>query len=203
MVNNSLKVGTVLLWAEKSPQRRQATVFEAVEKFEGFAMNTQHRIRAVIWDLDGVILRDEIGAHQPVQPVQAARIGGLQHPSLGSRQIDHTLLGFIAAMRRSVHTALLVNSWADIWEIVNLQDALAPAFDRVIQAVDTGLHRPDPRIFTLAVIRLGIAPGEAVLVDDNRTNVAAARQAGLHAYEFENPAQIGSQLMDLLMEPVN
>ncbi len=165
-------------------------------------MTAQHRIRAVLWDLDGVILRETGEAGQSVQVVYAT---GLHHPLLqkpaSERHIDHNLLGFITALRHSVQTALLVNSWSEVYDIVDIREALAPAFDRIIQAVG-GSRRPDPRLFSMAAIRLGFPPAEVALVDDDRQKVAAARQAGLQAYEFENPAQIGSQLMGMLAEAV-
>lgn len=193
MDNPPLQAGTILLWSCMVQERME-------EQCEVIAMSPQQRIRAVIWNLDGVILRRTSGSDQPPR---FGTMGSLRHPSMNNREIDQNLLEFIAAMRRSVHTALLVNTWGEVWEIVSLKDSLTPAFDRVIQAMDTGLHRPDARIFTMAAIRMGISPGEAALVDADHQHVAAARQAGMTAFTFENPAQIGSALMGLLAEHVN
>jgi beta-phosphoglucomutase-like phosphatase (HAD superfamily) len=184
---------------QKDRRTRQGAVFKAAEKYEGNTMTAQHRIRAVIWDLDGVILRSSNDAEQSVQVVRTA---GLRHPVLHNSHIDHNLLGFITAMRPVIHTALLVNSWSEVYEIVDLRRSLVPAFDRVIQAL-SGTPRHDPRLFAMAAVRLGIPAAQVALVDDDRQRVEAARQAGMQAFEFESPAQIGSQLMGLLAETVN
>ena len=44
--------------------------------------------------------------------------------------------------------------------------------------------KPDTRLYHLAVERLGVAPGEALLVDDSVVNVDGARDAGLCAYHY-------------------
>lgn len=163
-------------------------------------MNAQSRIRAVIWDLDGVILRQ---GDQPGLANQPAFSLARRHPAMSGRSVDYDLLAFVRAMRSAVHTALLVNSWAEVWQIVGLRDALAPSFDRVIHSADTGLARSDERIFNVAAVRLGAAPSQTVLVDADPGHIRAARRAGLQAVRFESPAQAGSELMELLLEPVN
>lgn len=53
-------------------------------------------------------------------------------------------------------------------------------FAHHICARDTGIAKPDPRIFSAAAERLGVAPGEILHVgDDPVLDVAGAREAGL------------------------
>jgi putative hydrolase of the HAD superfamily len=47
---------------------------------------------------------------------------------------------------------------------------------------EVGYGKPDPRIFEHALSKLGIAPGEALMVGDRvNLDVAGARAAGVHA----------------------
>jgi putative hydrolase of the HAD superfamily len=46
---------------------------------------------------------------------------------------------------------------------------------------ELGVAKPDPAYFEEVVRRLGVRPGDALLLDDNRANVAAARAVGLRA----------------------
>lgn len=53
--------------------------------------------------------------------------------------------------------------------------------DGAFWSYELGLAKPDPAYFTAIVGRLGLEPGEVLLVDDSARNVEAARSAGLAA----------------------
>jgi putative hydrolase of the HAD superfamily len=55
-------------------------------------------------------------------------------------------------------------------------------FDFVVDSSSVGVRKPDPRIFEIALQRLGdIAPAQVVFLDDYQANVDAARELGLQA----------------------
>jgi len=57
---------------------------------------------------------------------------------------------------------------------------LSPFFDAVLDSAVEGVEKPDPRLFLLALDRLGAAPGEAVHVGDfYSVDVVGARAAGI------------------------
>lgn len=57
---------------------------------------------------------------------------------------------------------------------------MTPLIDALITSEDVGVTKPDPRIFRVALARLGARPEEAVLVGDNWTaDVLGARAAGI------------------------
>jgi putative hydrolase of the HAD superfamily len=74
----------------------------------------------------------------------------------------------------------------------------ADAFDEMVISAEVGLVKPDPRIYQLAVDRLGVAPADAVFIDDFSRNVEGAQAVGLHAIHFRNPQQARRELEDLL-----
>ncbi len=86
-------------------------------------------------------------------------------------------------------------------------------FDVVVVSGDLGFRKPDPRMFTTAVERLGARPGEAVHVGDSLArDVAGARAAGLAAVWLDRrgagvpggtilPDAVISSLEDLLAIP--
>ena len=69
-------------------------------------------------------------------------------------------------------------------------------FDGTIVSGVEGVAKPDPRIFTLLLGRFGLAAATTLLIDDSRTNVEAARAAGIQAIQFESPASLRRQLED-------
>jgi 2-haloacid dehalogenase/putative hydrolase of the HAD superfamily len=71
--------------------------------------------------------------------------------------------------------------------------AMSPAFgliDGFIISGREGVMKPDPAIFTLTCERYGLAPAEALFVDDSARNVEAARAVGLRAHHFTDPAAL-------------
>ncbi len=59
---------------------------------------------------------------------------------------------------------------------------LTPLLDVLITPADAGAAKPDPRIFAVALARLGIPASQALYVgDDVEHDVYGARAAGLHA----------------------
>jgi 2-haloacid dehalogenase len=59
-------------------------------------------------------------------------------------------------------------------------------FDGIVISGEEGVIKPDPRIFRILLDRYGIAPRDAVFIDDNPTNVAAAESLGIHGIHFRS-----------------
>ena len=56
---------------------------------------------------------------------------------------------------------------------------LAPYFEQVVYAHDLGVDKGSPEAFRLACDRLGVSPGDCVLLDDSVKSCRAAKAAGL------------------------
>ncbi|MGE5223428.1 MAG: HAD family hydrolase [Omnitrophica WOR_2 bacterium] len=116
----------------------------------------------------------------------------------GGDSLNTGLVETIRSLRPRYKTALLSNAWDDVREKVIDRWNLLPLFDVVIISAEVRLAKPDPRIYELAVDRLGVKPEEAVFIDDFIDNVKAARDAGLYAIQFINNAQTTGELRSLL-----
>lgn len=63
---------------------------------------------------------------------------------------------------------------------------LARSFVRIIDSGVVGVSKPDPRIFSMAVECLGVAPGEIVHIGDSEpADIVGALGAGLRAFRFD------------------
>ncbi|HTC80202.1 MAG TPA: HAD family phosphatase [Acidimicrobiia bacterium] len=106
------------------------------------------------------------------------------------RMLDHLhVVGFRPALleritdlrRRGYRTALVTNNareFGPYWKDRLPYDDL---FDTVVDSCEVGVRKPDPRIYQLTLERLGgLAPDEAVLLDDFEVNLEAARAIGMH-----------------------
>ena len=63
-----------------------------------------------------------------------------------------------------------------------------------IYSCSVGACKPSPVIFFAALKALGVAPSEALFIDDVEDFTAAAQRVGLDAIHFESPAQLAEQL---------
>ncbi|MGI8794870.1 MAG: HAD family hydrolase [Acidimicrobiales bacterium] len=98
-----------------------------------------------------------------------------------SIHVNGAVVSYIEGLRRRrVRVALVTNNvkeMADGWRSL-LPDGL---FDVVVDSSSTGVRKPNPEIFRLALRELADLPPErAVFLDDVESNVQGAREAGLH-----------------------
>lgn len=61
-------------------------------------------------------------------------------------------------------------------------------FPAIVVSGDERLMKPDPAIYALALDRFGLQAHQAVFVDDNPANVAAAQAMGIASHRFEGTA---------------
>ena len=76
-------------------------------------------------------------------------------------------------------------------------EATAPVFGHfrdIVVSGDERLVKPDPRIFDLAMRRFGLAPGEALFIDDRVDNVAASEAVGFVGHVFIDAATLRRQV---------
>lgn len=79
-----------------------------------------------------------------------------------------------------------------------------PVFDHFADIVVSGeerLTKPDPAIYQLALRRFGLAPGEAIFIDDRAENVAAAQANGFVGHHFANAERLAAELAGLGLLP--
>lgn len=60
-------------------------------------------------------------------------------------------------------------------------------FEFVLESSKEGVRKPDPRIYRLALERLGVAAEEAVYLDDLGINLKPARALGIHTIKVSDP----------------
>ena len=77
-----------------------------------------------------------------------------------------------SARRQGLRTALLSNAEGSTHPYGDL-------FDVAVLSGEAGLRKPDVEVFLLCARRLGVRPGECVVVDDLAANVRGAAAAGM------------------------
>lgn len=149
--------------------------------------------------------RNEVGFDEFCElfETEAKQAGG----SLDARELMATLSGTIRpemleAVRRCSErfsTALLTNNFlrpptgSDTVDTArgaenesHIEQVLG-LFDIVIESAKVGVRKPDPRFYMLACDALGIAPPQAVFLDDLGINLKPARELGMLTIKVEAP----------------
>ena len=108
------------------------------------------------------------------------------------------MLRALRAIRaRGLRTAALTNNWhGDRLESAVQQ--LAGYFDVAVESAREGVRKPDPRIYQRVCERLGVAPGEAIFLDDIGRNLKTARALGMTTIKVVDAAAALGELEALL-----
>ena len=100
---------------------------------------------------------------------------------------------------RGLRVGALTNNWKrDDSEVDVMRDQLRARFDVFIESRVVGLHKPDPRIYTLACEALGVAPARTAFLDDIGRNLKPARALGMATIKVDDPDQALGELAALL-----
>jgi epoxide hydrolase-like predicted phosphatase len=113
------------------------------------------------------------------------------------------MLGAIRAIRgRGLRTGALTNNWVGEGGDTGA-GRLDGLFDAVVESALVGLRKPDPRIYALALERLGAAAAETVFLDDIGRNLKPARALGMTTIKVDEEEQALAELERALGFPLS
>ena len=84
---------------------------------------------------------------------------------------------------RGYRMAVCSNSIRDTIEVMMSKAALSQYLEFIISNQDVTKSKPDPEMYDKAIARMGIAPSECLIVEDNENGIRAARASGAHVLE--------------------
>lgn len=94
-------------------------------------------------------------------------------------------------------TAAITNNWREA-DGSTTGGGLVARFDVFVESATSGLHKPDPAIYRLALDLLGVEASEAVFLDDIGRNLKSARALGMATIKVDDPDAALSELAGLL-----
>lgn len=110
--------------------------------------------------------------------------------------VDDEVLHLIRNCRRHVRVGLITNATSTLSsELEQMQ--LRDEFDFIFNTSELGVAKPDPRVFHIALERVGVEPEESFFVDDRPDNVAAAVNLGMHGHVFQGIESLRDALQTL------
>jgi epoxide hydrolase-like predicted phosphatase len=112
--------------------------------------------------------------------------------------LDEELVALIQGVRPGLKTGLISNAWDGLRAVLQTRIPIADAFDVLVISAEEKIMKPDPRIYHLALERLGLQPHEAIFVDDFIENIEAARAVGLIGLHFKSSQQVQQDIRAFL-----
>jgi putative hydrolase of the HAD superfamily len=101
---------------------------------------------------------------------------------LGTLNIE--LANYFRSLHATYKTGIISNSFVGARE----RETALYHFDEMTHVIvyshEAGMRKPDPRIYTICCEKLGIAPNEAIFLDDREQAVEAACALGMHGLVF-------------------
>ncbi|HEY4666851.1 MAG TPA: HAD family phosphatase [Anaerolineales bacterium] len=188
----------------------------------GVIIRTEDRTRRAVWEarlglppreLDQIVFAGEMGRKAAVGQAGTEDVWNWVGEKLGldpeqreslrqdfwrGEDLDLELVEFIRRLRPNYRTGLISNAWPEIREQIEHEWQIADAFDQLTISAEVGLAKPDPRIYELALERLGVEGPRAIFVDDFIENLEAASALGMHPVHFKNRTQAQQQVESLL-----
>lgn len=105
-------------------------------------------------------------------------------------ELSEPVVGLAAKLRQhGIQTGIVSNVYAMSADR-HRQLGNYNGFDPVVLSCDVGIVKPDPKIYELALSKLGFKPQDVLFVDDQEKCLPAATALGMHAILATNPAQI-------------
>ena len=111
--------------------------------------------------------------------------------------INPDTVALIEELRTRYRVALLSNAQASWLHKILRGNDLYRLFETMVISGEEHIIKPEPEIFRLLLSRMGISASEAVFIDDNPKNVAAAKAVGMQGIVFESVKQTRRALRTL------
>lgn len=100
------------------------------------------------------------------------------------RELNFELLDFLRKLKGKYKLAILTSSYYAVNDS-KIKKELDKVFSQFFFTKDMGLSKEDEQCYLQVAGKLGVKPSEILFVDDWRSRVKAAREAGFQAVLFD------------------
>ena len=115
---------------------------------------------------------------------------------------NERMIGYMRELRdRGYRLAICTNNvreWEARWRAMLPIDEI---FEVVVDSAFVGSRKPEPEIYELTLVRLGVSAAEALLIDDVELNCDGARELGIRSIWFRDTEQAIAETEAVLAGP--
>lgn len=149
--------------------------------------------------LDGRIPEEEVWERlQRRWRLSPLLVAWLRRNAMSTGRLNREVAKFLGSLRPQYKTAILSNAGSDARRLFTHTFGFDQLVDTMIISAEEKVSKPDERIYRIALDRLGVAPEEAVFLDDMAVNVAAANELGMRAVQFRETGQALAEVQAIL-----
>jgi epoxide hydrolase-like predicted phosphatase len=191
--------GGVLVRTEDPAGRRQweARLGLGAGELDHLVFNSEVALRATVGDATESAIWEHVAT---TLKLAAEQLAACQTDFWAGDRLDLALVALLAWLRPRYQTAILSNYWTNGRELIARTYGLEQAADVIFISSEERLAKPDPRLYQRVAQRLGVSPGEIVLVDDFIANVEGARAAGWQTIHYHAGLDVRAELEKLGVE---
>ena len=189
-------VGNVLI--EWDPRHLFRKLFDDAARMEWFLANVF--TSAVNLECDrGLAFADAVAMLTARHPeyAEAIRAFDARWPEMVPGAIAGSVALLEEVRRKGIPDYAITNFSREKFPLAAERFAFLRRFRMVVVSGEEGLVKPDRAIFDLFLSRAGLAAADCVFIDDSAANVAGARDVGMHALHFRDPATLRGDLRAL------
>jgi HAD superfamily hydrolase (TIGR01509 family) len=123
---------------------------------------------------------DRLGMPRERGPALVDEMVELMHTQL-RRQVEGRpgAVELVERLRGRTRLGLASNSPRHLVDMALATAAIGDAFDAIVTSDDVEHSKPEPDLYLLACERLGVAPADALALEDSASGIAAAKAAGM------------------------
>jgi putative hydrolase of the HAD superfamily len=119
----------------------------------------------------------------------------LEQDALMWMNLNPTMLAWIPKIKQSgFRLGILSNMGYGVLNYMLPRFSWLADFDHLTWSCELGVVKPDPAIYLHTVKKLGVAPDQALFIDNLEKNIVGAEAVGLHANLFQTVEQLQSDL---------
>jgi putative hydrolase of the HAD superfamily len=109
--------------------------------------------------------------------------------------LNPAMLAWLPKIKQAgIRLGVLSNMPAGVLHYMQPRFPWLDQFDHLTWSCELGIVKPDPAIYLHTVKKLGVAPDQALFIDNLEKNTAGAEAVGLHAALFQNVEQLQGDL---------
>lgn len=98
--------------------------------------------------------------------------------------INKSLLEWVARVRKT-HKVFVFSTISSLRYSLDMKLGIYDLFDGRFLSTEMGITKADPSFYTTALVKLGVKPHEALLIDDQDKNINCAKALGIYAFKYK------------------
>ncbi len=99
---------------------------------------------------------------------------------------------------KNIKLVALTNWSAETFPVARKGYEFLTWFDDILVSGEEMLKKPDPAIYNLLVSKFNLDKSTSIFIDDNKRNILAAENLGIHSIHFVSASDLKSRLINLL-----